>query len=96
VVPPAGRFGNSGVNILEGPPLHVHNVNIIKIFPLTERFDLEFSAAFTNLFNHPNFLNPAADISVPGQVGIISAAFGVFSAEMATARRAEMRLRLRW
>ncbi|HLV00112.1 MAG TPA: TonB-dependent receptor, partial [Acidobacteriota bacterium] len=96
VVPPPGRFGNSGVNILEGPRLHTHNVNFMKNFALTERFNLEFSTAFTNLFNQPNFLNPAANISVPGQVGTISSAVGVFSAEQATARRAEVRLRLRW
>ena len=63
----------------------MHNVTVSKRFLLTERFNLEYSAAFTNLFNHPNFLNPASNISVPS-AGIISAAVGVFSAEQASAR----------
>jgi hypothetical protein len=85
-VPPVGRFGNSWVNILRGPGRHVHNVNLSKTFPLTESLRLEYAAAFMNLFNHPHFLNPASNISVPS-CRIISAAVGQFSAEQATARR---------
>jgi len=31
--PPAGRFGNSGINVLQGPGLHEHNLTISKGFP---------------------------------------------------------------
>jgi hypothetical protein len=42
----------------------------MKDFPITERFNLEFRGTATNVFNHPNFSNPAADISSPGTFGI--------------------------
>jgi hypothetical protein len=72
VRPPAGRFGNSGVNILEGPGLHQHHLSIGKRFHLTERLSTQFLAAISNLFNHPNFTNPNNNISIPGSVGTIS------------------------
>jgi hypothetical protein len=93
-VPPAGRFGNSGVNILEGPGLHSHNISVTKRFPLTERLRLDYMATMSNVFNHPNFEIPASNISVPGQVGIITAQHGRFRAERSGARFIDMRLRL--
>jgi len=72
VRPPAGRFGNSGINILQAPGLHEHNVTVAKRFPITERFKFIFEAAMQNVFNHPNFNNPAANISTPGSVGVVS------------------------
>ena len=94
VNPPAGRFGNSGVNVLEGPGLHVHNLSVVKRFRLTERLHLDYMALISNLFNHPNFLFPAADISVPGEAGVISETHGLYSGERAGQRMIEMRVRL--
>jgi carboxypeptidase family protein/TonB-dependent receptor-like protein len=74
--PAAGRFGNSGVNTLEGPGLHEHNLTISKRVPITERFSFTFVAAMQNVFNHPNFNNPASNISAPGSVGVISSIEG--------------------
>lgn len=73
VVPPAGRFGNSGANILEGPGNHYENLSVAKVFKLTERVNFTFTAAAQNFLNHPNFAMPSADISAPGTVGRISA-----------------------
>lgn len=95
-VPPAGRFGNSGMNILEGPGMHVHNVTLFKEFRVTERVRFDFMAMAGNLFNHPNFLNPASNISVPGQAGTISQTPDLYSGERAYARSIEMRVRLRF
>ncbi|HZO57315.1 MAG TPA: TonB-dependent receptor [Bryobacteraceae bacterium] len=69
---PIGRFGNSGFNILEGPPIRNLDVGIQKVFKLTERVNLQFSSIFVNIFNHPNFSVPPSNISAPAQVGIIS------------------------
>lgn len=95
-VPQAGRFGNSGVNILEGPGLHSHAVSITKRFMLTERIWLDYMATGSNVFNHPNFEFPGANISVPGQLGIITAQHGRFRAERSGARFMDMRLRLQF
>src|SRR2546422_10767712 len=40
--PPLGRFGNSGINVLQGPGEVVHNVSLSKRFMLTERWHLDF------------------------------------------------------
>jgi hypothetical protein len=72
VVPPAGRFGNSGANVLEGPGYNMQNISISKSFALTERFRFALTAAAANAFNHPNFAPPAANISSPGTVGVVS------------------------
>ncbi len=69
---PIGRFGNSGFNILKGPPIHNLDFGIQKIFKLNERINVQFSGLFVNIFNHPNFSVPAANISAPTQVGIVS------------------------
>jgi hypothetical protein len=91
--PPPGRFGNSGVGVLEGPGLHVHNVTLAKRFQITERLRLDYMALISNIFNHPNFFAPAADISVPGAAGVIGDAHGLYSGERAGPRMVEMRLR---
>jgi hypothetical protein len=92
--PPAGRFGNSGVNVLQGPGLNNHNISISKRFPLTERFHLDYMTMISNLSNHPNFDFPASNISTPGQAGVITTQQGFFSNEKAGPRMIEMRLRL--
>lgn len=72
VVPPPGRFGNSGVNILQGPGNDLQNLSIAKTFRLTERLNFTFTASAQDFLNHPNFGLPAANISSPGTAGTIS------------------------
>ena len=94
-VPQPGTFGNSGVNILEGPGRNVTNLAIGKDFYLTEQVKLHFSTGITNLFNHPNFRFPSNNIST-ATGGVVSGDVGIFNMEKATARRMEMRLRIKW
>ncbi len=70
-VPAAGRFGNSGVNILEGPGVYIHNLSLVKQFKVTEKWKVEFQAMILDLFNTPSFGFPSSNISVPGSVGRI-------------------------
>jgi len=96
VNPPAGRFGNSGANILEGPGLNVNNATFVKNFKITERMQFDLMTMVGNIFNHPNFFFPASDISTAG-VGVVgSAASDTWSAEKATQRIIEFRVRLRF
>jgi hypothetical protein len=94
VNPPAGRLGNSGVNILEGPGMHVHNATLMKRFPITEKLHFDLMALVGNIFNHPNFLAPAADISVPGGAGVINSVYGNYAGERAGPRMVELRGRI--
>ncbi len=93
--PPAGRFGNSGANLLEGPGMNVNNVTFQKDFKITERMQFDFMTLIGNIFNHPNFLPPSADIST-SDVGVISSTYGYYAAERANARMIEFRARLRF
>ncbi|MEB2361358.1 MAG: hypothetical protein HUU41_08855 [Bryobacteraceae bacterium] len=60
----AVRFGNTGRNVLRGPGVTGLDGSVFRIFPVTERFRLEFRAGAFNLTNTPRFNNPAN--SVPG------------------------------
>lgn len=71
-LPSAGRFGNSGSNVLEGPGFNMQHVSLAKSVNITERWKFTLTAAATNLANHPNFAKPSANISAPGSVGVIS------------------------
>ncbi len=94
-IPPAGRFGNSGANILEGPGLHTHNVTFVKNFKITERVQFDFMTLISNIFNHPNFFAPAADITT-ADVGVIGETHNLYSGERAGQRMIEFRARLRF
>lgn len=60
-----GQFGNFGRNALIGPGLADVDLGIFKIFPVTERFRLQFRAESFNLFNHPNFNAPVSSLKSP-------------------------------
>ena len=75
-LPPAnaGRFGNCGVGILQGPGMINVNTGLAKRFNLGERFHLRFEATFTNVFNHTNFAPPALNVGNPSTFGVLQAA----------------------
>ncbi|HUQ90746.1 MAG TPA: TonB-dependent receptor [Bryobacteraceae bacterium] len=94
-VPPQGRFGNSGANILEGPGLNLHHFSAVKDFHITERVKFVLQAMLTNAFNHPHFDFPAANISVPGSVGrVTQLREGGGGREMSGARQLQFRFRV--
>lgn len=55
----------------------------------------EFGFSIGNLFNHPNFANPASNISIPSGGQVLSDV-GALNVESASARRMEGRLRIKW
>lgn len=71
--PPAGRFGNAGMNILEGPGWNVHHLNLIKKFNVTERVGLVLQGLFQNVFNHPHYRFPNANITQASRVAQVTA-----------------------
>ncbi len=68
----AGRFGNAGVGILEGPGTAAASLGLAKIFNVTERVKVRFESTFTNVLNHTNFAPPATQIDNP-TFGVLSA-----------------------
>jgi hypothetical protein len=70
---PVGRVGNAGIGIIRGHAIANADLAVSKYFSLTERIRMQFRANFANVFNHPNFALPAANISAPATVGQITA-----------------------
>jgi len=65
VVPPAGigRFGDSGVNIIQGPGAWFYDMGIYKNYQVHERLKLRIGMTTINLFNHPIWDMPQMNIS---------------------------------
>jgi hypothetical protein len=66
-------FGTLGRNILRGPNQRNVDLAIIKRTKLGEKASMVFRWEVFNLFNHPNFANPASDVSGPATFGKITA-----------------------
>jgi len=63
VIPPVGRQGTLGRNVLRGFPLNQTDFSLRRRFGLSERVSLLFRADVFNLFNHPNFADPVNTLS---------------------------------
>ena len=68
-----GDFGTTGRNILRGPAEQNVDISLIKFFPITERWKLQFRSEFFNAFNNVSFANPLNIIESPATVGRIVA-----------------------
>jgi hypothetical protein len=66
-------YGNLGRNVLRGPGQRNVDMALIKRTRLAEKATLVFRWEVFNVFNWPNFANPASDVSSPSTFGRISA-----------------------
>ena len=69
----AGRFGNAGVGILQGPGTEAVSLGLAKSFAVNERVKVRFESTFTNVLNHTNFAPPATQIDNATTFGVLSA-----------------------
>jgi hypothetical protein len=67
----AGRIGNCGVGILQGPGTIGVSAGLGKTFLLGEKAKLRFESTFTNVLNHTNYAPPAVDVSSPQTFGAL-------------------------
>jgi hypothetical protein len=74
--PMPGQFGTSGPGLVIGPALHVWDAGIFKAFKVKERFVIRGEVTAVNILNHPNYSDPAVNISAAGNVGVISGVGG--------------------
>ncbi len=70
----AGRFGNAGVGILEGPGTIAVALGVAKEYAFTESTRLRFESTFSNVINHTNFAPPATQIDNTATFGQLTAA----------------------
>ncbi len=91
VAPPrnAGRFGTSAPFILAGPGMKVFSAGLAKRFRIDEHRGIRLMGSFQNLPNHPNYANPANNITA-ANVGRITSTLGT---EGAGARTVELSAR---
>lgn len=94
VVPPPGRFGNSGVNVLVGPGLNVHHLALVKRFKVGERYSVTYNAGISNIFNRPHFKPPLNDITTPDVGQLVEVPD--WNPEKTNSRRMQMQLRFEW
>jgi hypothetical protein len=86
----AGRFGNAGVGILEGPGTSTVALGVAKQFRITEKLHARFETTFTNVLNHTNFAPPVTAIDS----STFGALTGPQTAENAGNRTGQAALRL--
>jgi hypothetical protein len=79
-----GRFGDAGLMTLRGPRTAVADLALSKWFSIKEKAKLQLRVTAANVFNHPSFGLPAADISSAGTVGKITSDAPYTSATTAT------------
>jgi len=64
-------YGSDGLGVLLGPGQTNWDMSLAKTFKVKESQTLEFRTEFFNTFNHPQFLNPSANVALGsfGQIG---------------------------
>ena len=62
-VPANGAYGNAGRNIVRGPGSWQVDLALSRQVNIAESLQLQFRADAFNVFNHPNFSLPQADLS---------------------------------
>ncbi|MEX2261324.1 MAG: TonB-dependent receptor [Bryobacteraceae bacterium] len=74
VIPPAGFFGNTGRNVINGPGINNWDAGIEKHFAIREAARIQFRAEMFNVFNHAQFGLPNADAGAGLNFGRVSSA----------------------
>jgi hypothetical protein len=94
--PPPGSFGTAAKGVIKGPGSEVWDVGFAKHFDLGGRLRLRWELTATNFLNHPNWSNPATNISSLAQVGVISGVGDVSDLDPSGPRSFRMGIRLEW
>ncbi|HZJ44337.1 MAG TPA: hypothetical protein VFD63_11250, partial [Pyrinomonadaceae bacterium] len=92
-VQPAGTYGNSGRNILEGPGFTTFDMGIYKNTTLFEKVRFQFRAEFFNLFNHANFAIPDNLVVFTSEQSTVPANFGRITRTTSTSRQIQLGLK---
>jgi hypothetical protein len=95
--PQPGQFGSAAKGVIKGPSSNVWHAGLMKWIPFSERVRARLELTATNVLNHPNWSNPAVNISTPATVGTISSVGGpAQNLDQAGPRRLRAGFRLEW
>ncbi len=92
--PTTGYYGTSAKGVIKGPGCNTWHAAVVRHFSLYEHLKLRWELEATNVANHPNWSNPATNISSLAQAGVISGIGGVAGLEQTGARSFRMSLKL--
>ncbi|HEX6895852.1 MAG TPA: hypothetical protein VF146_11300, partial [Bryobacteraceae bacterium] len=67
--PAKGTFGDLGRNVYRGPAIFNWDFSLFRNFQIREQSRVEFRAEMFNIFNTPEFANPAANFNAPATFG---------------------------
>lgn len=70
--PQPGRFGTSAKGVIKSTPTNVMHATVAKEFLIKERTRLRFEFLATNVFNHPNYMDPNTNITSTGLTAVIT------------------------
>jgi hypothetical protein len=93
-VPAKGTWGNLGRFVGRGPGYYELDTALRKSIAITERYRVSFRAEAFNLFNHPIYGNPAANISSRSSFGRITTILNNGAVGTGTPRRVQLMLRV--
>jgi hypothetical protein len=91
--PAPGTWGNAGRNLARGPALTPVDLGLMKRVGISERAAIEFRAEAFNLLNRAQLGQPAGDVTVPAQFGVITAAVNTTPIGSGTPRQLQFMLR---
>jgi hypothetical protein len=95
--PTPGFFGSAAKGVIKGPPSNVWHLGLSKQFPIGERARLRWKLIAANAFNHPNYANPAVNVSSLAQVSVINVVVGdVAVLDQSGPRKLRMGLTIEW
>jgi hypothetical protein len=89
------RFGTSGRNIVRGPGVWNTDMSIMRVFPIRERFQLQFKTEFYNLPNTSHFFGPGGTTNSPTTQSVTSGNFMKIVGSYGE-RNIRFALRLQW
>jgi hypothetical protein len=67
-----GRPGNSPVGSVIGPGTQAVSISLFKTIKFAESKAIQFGAAASNVFNHPNYGTPSLNLASPSSFGTIT------------------------
>ena len=92
-LPPAGRYGNLGRNVFDGPGLVNLDLALHKVLWSTERQNVRLRIEAFNIANHPNFQIPSGQALFTSSLNRVGSA-GQITATTTTSR--QIQLALKW
>ncbi len=94
--PQPGQFGTASTGTIVGPGNVVFDAGLAKHFRFHERIRLRLELTATNVFNHPNYGNPALNIANAATAGVISTGKDSSDLDQSGARSFRTAIRLEW